>query len=393
MFRDYRPLWVEIDLDNLKYNIDEIKTTIGKNTEYISVVKANGYGHGAVETAKICRECGINWFAVAMLDEAMELRNAGFDSNILILGYTPSSLAHAVVENGISQTCFSYELAEKLSEAARDTGKTAKIHIAVDTGMGRIGFLPDERSAKIIKEISSLPNLKIEGIFTHFASADERDKEYTYTQFKRFTKFLDILKSLKVDYGMRHAGNSACLMDLPDFDLDAVRPGIIQYGMYPSDEVMKGRIKLKPVMSVKANIVHVKEVEAGTSISYGRKFKAQRRCKIATIPIGYADGYTRVLFNKAQVIVNGKLAPVVGNICMDQCMVDVTDAGDVNIGDEAVIMGKQGDINISAEDIASQIGTINYEVVCMFSKRVPRVYIRDGKAIKVKSYVSLEPSK
>ncbi len=388
MFREHRPLWVEINLDNLASNIRSIKSLLKPGTDYISVVKADGYGHGAVEVAKTCMECGINRLAVAMLDEALELRNAGIKCNILILGYTPSNMADTIVENDISQTCYSYELAKALSDAGCRLGKTAKIHIAVDTGMGRIGFQPSFDDALIVKEISKLPNLKIEGIFTHFAVADEKDKLYTKEQFKKYKAFLDILKSLKVDVGIKHVGNSAEILDLPDFNLDAVRPGIIQYGLYPSDEVTKSKLDLKPVMSVKANIIHVKEVEKGTSISYGRKYITTRKSKIATLPIGYADGYTRLLFGKARVIINGKYAPVVGTICMDQCMVDATEAGDVKIGDEVIIMGSDGNISITAEDIASQLGTINYEVVCMFSKRVPTVYIKNGKVYKVKNWLA-----
>lgn len=388
MFREHRPLWVEINLDNLASNIRSIKSLLKPGTDYISVVKADGYGHGAVEVAKTCMECGINRLAVAMLDEALELRNAGIKCDILILGYTPSNMADTIVENDISQTCYSYELAKALSDAGCRLGKTAKIHIAVDTGMGRIGFQPSFDDALIVKEISKLPNLKIEGIFTHFAVADEKDKLYTKEQFKKYKAFLDILKSFKVDVGIKHVGNSAEILDLPDFNLDAVRPGIIQYGLYPSDEVTKSKLDLKPVMSVKANIIHVKEVEKGTSISYGRKYITTRKSKIATLPIGYADGYTRLLFGKARVIINGKYAPVVGTICMDQCMVDATEAGDVKIGDEVIIMGSDGNISITAEDIASQLGTINYEVVCMFSKRVPTVYIKNGKVYKIKNWLA-----
>lgn len=387
MFKEHRPLWVEVNLDNLASNIRNIRKLLKPGTEYISVVKADAYGHGAVEVAKICMECGIKWMAVAMLDEALELRSAGIKGGVLILGYTPAIMADTIVKNDISQTCYSYELAKALSDAGVRLGRMAKIHIAVDTGMGRIGFQPSEEDALIVKRISELPNLKIEGIFTHFAVADEKDKVYTHEQFGKYNRFLSMLDSMKVDVGLKHVGNSAEIVDLPDFNLDAVRPGIIQYGLYPSEEVMKSKIDLKPVMSVKANVIHVKEVEKGTSISYGRKYITTARSKIVTLPIGYADGYTRMLFGKAKVIINGKYAPVVGAICMDQCMVDATSVGDVKVGDEVVIMGSDGNLTISAEDIASSIGTINYEVVCMFSKRVPRVYIKDGKVYRVKNYL------
>jgi alanine racemase len=322
-----------------------------------------------------------------MLDEALELRNAGISEPILILGYTSGRFADIVVDSDIRQVCYSYELAKDMSEAAVKLNKTGKVHIAVDTGMGRVGLQPTPESADLVEKISKLPNLEVEGLFTHFAAADEADKEYTYWQYERYNSFLKMLSDRNVDIKYKHVGNSAALIDLPGIRMDAVRPGIIQYGLYPSEAVDKSKIDLKPVMSVKANIIHVKEVDEGTSISYGRRFITNRRSRVATLPVGYADGYSRLLFGKASVIINGKLAPVIGTICMDQCMVDVTDAGDVKVGDEAVIMGGQGGAAISAEDIASHIGTINYEVICMFSKRVPRVYIKDGKVVNIKNYL------
>lgn len=387
MFRGHRPLWAEINLDNLVHNISEIKRKLNPGTEYIAVVKADAYGHGAVEVAMQCIECGIKWLAVAMLDEALELRNAGIKENILILGFTPPEMADIIVSNEISQTCYSYELAEALSNSAVRLGSTARVHIAVDTGMGRLGYLPDSEGADAVCRISRLPGLKIEGVFTHFAAADEKDKGYTREQYKKFTDFLGFLEYKGVDPGLRHAGNSAGIIDLPEFDLDAVRPGIIQYGLYPSHDVMKRSIDAKPLMSIKANVVHVKEVEAGTSISYGRKFVAKERSRIATLPAGYADGYTRLYFEKAKVIVNGTYAPVVGRICMDQCMIDVTYAGDVGIGDDVILMGSEGGLSISADDLADMMGTINYEIVCMINKRVPRVYIKEGHVIKIKNYL------
>lgn len=387
MLQGLRPLWAEISLDNLIHNLRGIKKLLKPGTEYISVVKADGYGHGAAEIANICSEEGIKWFAVAMLDEALELRNIGIKDSILILGFTPETEVEKIISNNISQVCFNYNLAEAMSRAAVKLGKTAKIHIAVDTGMGRIGLSPDAESADLVLRISRLPNLEVEGVFTHFSSADEADKEYTYLQFKKFSEFLNMLdmRSIKVKY--THAGNSAAIMDLPEVQMNAVRPGIIQYGLYPSDDVLKSKLDLKPVMSIKAKVVHVKDVEAGTPISYGRKFVTERKSRIATLPVGYADGYTRMLNGKAKVIVNGVIAPVVGSICMDQCMVDITDCGSVKPGDEVILMGSNGNLSISADTIASWIGTINYEVVCMFSKRVPRVYLRDGQVVKVRNYL------
>lgn len=387
MLQELRPLWAEINLDNLVHNLKEIKKLLKPGTEYISVVKADGYGHGAAEVANVCVEENIRWFAVAMLDEALELRNNGIDGSILILGYTPESEAEEIVSNNISQVCFDYNFARAMSDAAVKLGKTAKIHIALDTGMGRIGLYPDAESADLVLKMSRLPNLELEGVFTHFSSADEADKEYTYMQFEKFNKFLDMLNTRNIKVKYTHAGNSAAIIDLPEVQMNAVRPGIIQYGLYPSDEVLKSKLDLKPVMSIKAKVVHVKDVEPGTPISYGRKFITKRKSRIATLPLGYADGYTRMLNGKAKVIVNGVIAPVVGSICMDQCMVDVTDCGEVKLGDEVILMGSDGNLEISADTIASWIGTINYEVVCMFSKRVPRVYLRGGNVVEVRNYL------
>lgn len=387
MFHEHRPMWAEINLDNLIHNINGIKKLLKPGVEYMAVVKADAYGHGAVEAARVCVECGIKWLAVAMLDEALELRNSGIGCSILVLGFTPPGLIDDVVKHNISQTCYSYELAKALSDAAVRHNKTARVHIAVDSGMGRLGFLPDEESAKAVQEISMLPGICMEGIFTHFAAADEKDKSYTIEQYTKFMGFINMLKSMGVEHLMKHAGNSAATIDLPEFQLDCVRPGIIQYGLYPSDEVLKDKIDLKPVMSLKANIVHVKEVDAGTSISYGRKYITKRKSRIATLPIGYADGYTRLYFEKAKVIVNGTYAPVVGRICMDQCMIDVTYAGDVKVGDEVILLGSEGSLAITADDLANMMGTINYEIVCMVGRRVPRVYIKDGSILKVKNYL------
>jgi len=387
MFSDYRPLWAEINLDNFAHNVRSINRLLGNGTEYISIVKADGYGHGAVEIAEACIENGIKWLAVSILDEAIELRNAGIKNPILILGFTPYNKTDVIVDNDIRQACYSYELAEALSASAVKQCKTAKIHIAVDTGMGRIGFLPNKESVETIVKISKLPNLKIEGLFTHFAVADEKNKEYTYQQFEKYNAFLKLLEENNISVELKHVGNSAAIIDLPDMHLDAVRPGIIQYGLYPSDEVLKSRIEVKPVMSLKACIIHVKEVEAGTSISYGRRFITEKKSKIATLPVGYADGYPRLLFGKAKVIVNGKFAPVVGTICMDQCMIDVTGIDDVKVGDEVITMGSDGKISITADDLAAMLGTINYEIVCMFSKRIPRVYLKNGEVVKVKNYL------
>lgn len=387
MFKHLRPVWAEIDLDKLAHNMREIRK-IAKSKNIRAIVKADGYGHGAVDIATTLLENGADAFAVAVLSEAVELRRAGIDAPIMILGFTPANFIDTLLRYDIEQTVINYEFAKELSQVACKKNKIAKIHIAVDTGMGRIGFLPNEKSVEDILKISKLPNIRIEGIFSHFSTADEKCKEYTNEQLKCFNEFYNKLESLGLKINNRHIGNSASIMDLSDTHFDSVRPGIILYGYYPSNEVLKEKLNLKPVMTLKSNIVHIKTLPKDKYISYGRKFKTEKESVIATLPVGYADGYTRLLFGKAKVIVNGKFAPVVGNICMDQCMIDVTDIEGVKIGNEVILLGEDDHGNkFNADDIAESLGTINYEVICAVSKRVPRVYIKNGKVVKVRNYV------
>ncbi|EJO5346852.1 alanine racemase [Clostridium botulinum] len=386
MFRNLRAVWAEIDLDNLKHNVKQIKK-ICEDKEIIGVIKANAYGHGAMEIAPTLLENGVNRIAVAVLSEAMELRMSGVKSPIMILGYTPPVLGDMLLDNDIEQSIYSYEDALKLSEIAVIKQKILKIHIVVDTGMGRIGFLPTKESVEEVYNISKLPNIKIQGIFSHFSSADESDKDYTFYQMDKYNKFINELEMRKISIPIKHIANSAAIIDLQNTHLDAVRAGIIMYGYYPSNYVLKDKIKLKPVMSLKTSVVHIKRVSSGEYISYGRTFKTNKESIIATLPIGYADGYNRLLSNKGKVIVNGKFAPVVGRVCMDQCMLDVTDIDDLKVGDVVTIMGEENGISYTAEDIATDIGTISYEVICNINKRVPRVYKTNGKIINVVNYL------
>lgn len=387
MFKHLRPVWAEINLDNVAYNMKQIRK-ISNSKEIIAVVKADAYGHGALDTAPVLLENGATSLAVAVVSEGVELRRGGIDCPIMVLGFTPPSLMDYLLKYDIQQTVYSYNYAKELSELARKKHKKAKIHIAVDTGMGRIGFMPNDESLKDILEISKLPNVEVTGIFSHFSTADEEDKEFSKHQLEKFDKFYEALCNVGLQIGMRHIGNSAAVMEMPEAHFEAVRPGIILYGYYPSNEVDKNKIKLKPVMELKTNVAHIKKVPSGYYISYGRRFRADRDSTIVTLPVGYADGYTRLLFNKAKVIINGQFAPVVGSICMDQCMIDVTDIkGEIMVGDEVILIGEKDDAVITVEDIADMIGTINYEVVCMITKRVPRVYIKDGKVVKVRNYV------
>ncbi len=378
---------MEVDLDALAHNMREIRRLAKKDALVTAVIKADGYGHGATKIAQTLLENGADRFAVAVLDEGIELREAGFEVPILILGFTDKERAEEIVSYDLEQAVYSWELAEAISKEAVKQNKTAKIHIKVDTGMGRIGLRPDKDSVQLIKKISKLPNIAIEGIFTHFAVADTLDKTYTEGQYERFTWICGELERENVKINVKHCGNSAAIIDLPNMHLNMVRAGIILYGLKPSDEVMLDKIELKQVMSLKVRITHVKEIEAGQSVSYGRRFIAEKKSKIASLPVGYADGYTRMLSGKAEALVKGRRVPVVGRICMDQCMIDVTGIEDVKVGDEVVLFGKQGEGFIHIDELAEKLDTINYEIVCMISRRVPRVYVRNGKIVDVLNYL------
>jgi len=380
--------WAEVNLDNIAHNVKEIRRITDKKTEIMGVVKADAYGHGVMEVAKTLIENGVTRLAVSMLDEAIQLRQNGIDVPILILSYTDPRRAEEIILHDVTQTVFSHDLAEALSEAAVRLDKNIKIHIKIDTGMTRVGFMPGYSAVKNVVRISKLPKIIIEGLFTHFASADESDKSYTNMQFERFMSIVSELNRIGIYIPVKHVCNSAGIIEYPEMHLNMVRPGIVLYGMYPSEEVRKDRIDLRPAMTLKANIILVKEVEADNCISYGRIFKTQRDSKIATLPIGYADGYTRLLTTKGRVLVNGQSVPIVGKICMDQCMLDITDVeGSVNVGDEAVLFGSQNGNEIKIEDLADKIGTINYEIACIIGKRIPRVYWKDGKLYNVLNYL------
>lgn len=380
--------WAEVNLDNIAHNVKEIRRITDKKAEIMGVVKADAYGHGVMEVTRTLLDNGVTRLAVSMLDEAIQLRQNGIQVPILILSYTDPIRAEEIILNDVTQTVFSHDLAKALSDAAVKHNRNVKIHIKIDTGMTRVGFMPGYSAVKNVVQISKLPGIIIEGLFTHFASADETDKAYTYMQFERFMSIVSELNRIGVYIPVKHVCNSAGLIEFPEMHLNMVRPGIALYGLYPSDEVDKTKIELRPAMSMKANVILVKDVEKDTCISYGRIFKTCRSSKIATIPIGYADGYTRLLTNKGKVLLNGQLASIVGKICMDQCMVDITDIkGDVNVGDEAVLIGKQQDNEIKVEDLAKSVGTINYELVSIIGKRIPRVYLKEGKIYNVLNYL------
>jgi len=371
-----RPVWAEIDLKAVAHNVREIREITSPTAQLMAVVKADGYGHGAYQIAKVALANGAKRLAVAILNEGLELRKQGIEVPILVLGYTPEEQAEIIVENDIIQTIFSLPLAQALSQAAGKLNKKVKVHIKLDTGMGRVGLLPEE-AVDFIKQAMALPNLEVEGMFTHFAVADETDKEYTQEQFAKFQGVLEKLEQEGITLPFYHVANSATIIDLPEMHLNMVRPGIILYGLYPSSDVLKEKIELQPALTLKTKIGYLKRVKEGTSISYGRRYIAPEERIIATLPIGYADGFTRLFFAKGEVLVKGQRAPLVGRVCMDQCMIDVTDIPEVRVGEEVVLIGKQGEGNIPVEELAEKIGTINYEIVCMIGKRVPRVYLGD----------------
>lgn len=372
-----RPAWVEINLNNLDFNIKNIKTKIG-DREMIGVIKADAYGHGSVKVAEVLRANGCKTFAIATIQEAITLREAGAKEEIILLGLAPDMYADTVVQYDITPVVCDSSNAAAINAAAKAADKTVHGLIAVDTGMGRIGYLADEAeaAAEDIKKIQALENFKIKGLFSHMSTADALDKTFSRQQEEKFNKFYSVLTSAGINIPMKTLANSASVMEIPSVYFDACRPGIILYGCYPSDEVDKNELAIKPVMSVKANIVHLKDVPEGFSVGYGRKFISTRPSKIATLALGYADGYPRPYSQYAKVIVNGHIAPVAGNICMDQCMVDVTDVPDVKVGDEVIIMGTDGTHTILADDIARATGTINYEIVCAFGQRLPKVYVK-----------------
>lgn len=384
-----RPVWAEINLENLSHNLREVRRLTRKEAKVMAVVKADAYGHGAVESSRALLAAGADRLAVAVLNEALQLRQAFPETDIMVLGYTPAHLYDEVAANRIIQTIYSMAHAKPLSEAAVRNGVDVRVHIKLDTGMHRIGMPANEETIREILEISKLPGLVIEGIFTHFAVADEVDKAYTMKQVEKYNFVVQGLEASGLTIPIHHVSNSAAIIDLPELNYNMVRAGIMLYGLYPSQDVIKDRVVLKPVMSLKACLSHVKTLEAGSGISYGLKYITQSAEEIATMPLGYADGYTRMLSGKGEVLFKGQLRPLTGRICMDQCMFDVTGL-DAKPGDIAVLFGEDGEGNtLPVETLAEKLGTINYEMVCMIDKRVPRVYVRSGEITAVKDYISM----
>ena len=379
--------WAEIDLNAYAHNIKELRRVTRPGARLMAVVKANGYGHGAVEVARTALQNGAQSLGVARLHEAVELREAGLEAPILIFGYSPPDSAETLINFDLTQTVYSPATAEALSDQAARKGKI-KIHIKVDSGMGRLGLLLDELAGGIsddrstaktigdIAAINGLANLETEGIFTHFATADSADKFYANKQLDRFTDFLNRLNRAGLSPPVRHAANSGAVIDMPDSHLDMVRPGIATYGLYPSNEVNHRRVHLKPVMTLKSSIIHLKKVPAGFNISYGITFQTKNPTTIATVPVGYADGLNRLLSSRGHMLVHGHRIPIVGRVCMDLTMLDVGSLSGVAIEDEVVVFGgPQGREAVTADELASTLNTINYEIVTSITARVPRIYL------------------
>ncbi|HHQ8846498.1 TPA: alanine racemase [Clostridioides difficile] len=377
------PTWAEINLDNLRFNLNNIKNLLEEDIKICGVIKADAYGHGAVEVAKLLEKEKVDYLAVARTAEGIELRQNGITLPILNLGYTPDGAFEDSIKNKITMTVYSLETAQKINEIAKSLGEKACVHVKIDSGMTRIGFQPNEESVQEIIELNKLEYIDLEGMFTHFATADEVSKEYTYKQANNYKFMSDKLDEAGVKIAIKHVSNSAAIMDCPDLRLNMVRAGIILYGHYPSDDVFKDRLELRPAMKLKSKIGHIKQVEPGVGISYGLKYTTTGKETIATVPIGYADGFTRIQKNP-KVLIKGEVFDVVGRICMDQIMVRIDKDIDIKVGDEVILFGEG---EVTAERIAKDLGTINYEVLCMISRRVDRVYMENNELVQINSYL------
>ena len=380
-------VWAEVDLKAIAHNIRELRRITNPKARFMAVVKANAYGHGIVEVARLSLVKGAEVLGVANTDEGIQLRKAGIDAPVLIFGYTPPMHVRKLIEFDLTQTVYSYETSRELSQAAIAYGEKIKVHIKVDTGMGRLGILPDclrlseydrkgkDSSVSEVKSISRLNMLEIEGIYTHFATADNSDGFYAGKQFKIFMDFLNQLRIIGMEIPVTHAANSAAIINMPETHLDMVRAGISIYGLYSSEGVNRNIIKLKPAMELKTKVIHLKKVPAGFKVSYGITYETEKPTTIATVPIGYADGLNRLLSSKGRMLVCGHSAPIVGRVCMDMTMLDVGNISEIATGEEVVVFGKQDNASITIDEIASSINTINYEVVSTIMERLPRIYL------------------
>ena len=386
--KKYRRVQADIDLDAVLFNFEQMNKKIPKDTKIMSVVKTDAYGHGAVPLAKLTEGLEYIWgFATATADEAMELRQAGIEKPILILGYSFPECYSQIIKYDIRQTVFTYEMAEELSKEAVRQNKKASIHIKLDTGMGRIGYQNPEEAAADVRKMKELPMIELEGVFTHFANADTGNPKETLNQIAKFDEMVNAMESAGVMFTLKHCSNSAGIIELEENKFNLVRAGIIAYGLWPSDDVRKDVIPLKPILSLKSHVVYVKEIEEGTPVSYGSTWKAEGKRRIATIPIGYGDGYPRSLSNKGYVLIEGCKAPIVGRVCMDQMMVDVTDIPEtIKTGDRVTLIGRDGEQVITAEMLGKLSGRFNYELMCDLGNRIPRIYYQEGKIKEIRDY-------
>lgn len=374
-------VYAQIDLDAMRSNVSQAMNRMSP-AKVMAIIKADAYGHGAIRAAKALDEIGVYAYGVASADEAIQLRKAGVEKPLMILGFAFEESIDDMINNNIILSVFDLQTAKLINKHAALLKKTALIHIKVDTGMGRIGIEPTEESVEIIKEINELENIKIDGMFTHFACADSKNKTSVNRQIERFTDFVNLVKAAKIELPLVHCYNSAGIVDLNKADFNMVRCGIITYGLEPSDEVSKTNIKLKKVMSIISHVSQVKKVDEGFSVSYGSTYVTNKKTVIATVPVGYGDGYPRSLSNKGRVIINGGYAKIIGRVCMDQFMIDVTNLN-VKQGDKVILMGTDGANTITAEEIGETSGRFNYELVCDINKRVPRVYIENGEVVAI----------
>ena len=381
--KKYSRVRAEIDLDAVRFNFESMKNNLTAGTKMAAVIKADGYGHGAVQIARLVQNYDYIWgFAVATAEEAMQLRMKGITKPIMLLGYAFEESYEDLIDYDIRVCVFEEETAKALQTCASGLGKTAIIHFALDTGMSRIGFKDTDESVEVIKRIAALPNIKVEDLFTHFARADELSITPAITQMKRYNRFSEMLADAGIEIPIHHMSNSAGIIRLQAANSDMVRAGITIYGLYPSDEVETEPVPLRPVMSLKSRISYVKTLESGAEISYGGTYKVTETKRVATIPVGYADGYPRQLSNKGYVLIHGKKAPILGRVCMDQFMVDVTDIPEAAQKDEVVLVGSQGDEHISVEELGALSGRFNYEFVCDIGKRVPRCFMKSGICVE-----------
>lgn len=378
--KTYSRVYAKIDLDAVAWNMEQMKKNLKEGTEMVAVIKTDGYGHGAVQVASMLESYDYVWgYAVATLDEAVVLRAAEIQKPILVLGCIFPDQYWEMLKYEIRMNVYTKEMAEAISALAVEKGEQAYVHIKLDTGMARLGFSAEESSIEEIKEIAELPNLVLEGVFTHFAKADEEDKTFTMMQLEKFEWMTQRLEEEGVTFPYVHASNSAGIIDVRRADYNLVRAGIAIYGLYPSEEVDKEKVQLKPALSLKSHIAFVKDIPAGTPVSYGGDFVSEHQMRIATIPIGYGDGYPRSLSDTGYVLIRGKKAPIIGRICMDQFMVDVSDIPEVKFGDKVTLIGRDQEEYLPVEKLSELSGRFNYEFVCDLGKRIPRVYVQDGK--------------